>query len=68
MTEKKTKEQIIYEMCIDYRHDYGLRKLDTDPPWTAGLTEKDAMQLYKIMEDLYNTVLEPKMNEKDRPK
>lgn len=64
---KKTKEQIIYEMCLDYRHDYGLRKLDTDPPWTSGLTERDAKSLYKVMEDLYTTVLEPRMKEQGRP-
>ncbi len=50
-------------MCLDYRHDYGLRKLDTDPPWTSGMTEKDAKQLYAVMENLYNHIIEPRLRE-----
>lgn len=46
-------------MCLTYRHDYGLRKLDSDPPWTAGMTEQDAKMLYKTMEQIYNNDIEP---------
>ena len=55
----KTKEQIIYDMCMTYRHDYGLRKKDGEPNWTAGMTEQDAKMLYKTMEQIYNNNLEP---------
>lgn len=55
----KTKEEIIHDMCMTYRHDYGLRKLDTDPPWTAGMTEQDAKMLYKTMEQIYTNDIEP---------
>ena len=55
----KTKEEIIHDMCLTYRHDYGLRKLDTDPPWTAGMTEQDAKMLYKTMEQIYNHNIAP---------
>lgn len=55
----KTKEEIIHDMCLTYRHDYGLRKLDTDPPWTAGMTEQDAKMLYKTMEQIYTNDIEP---------
>jgi adenylate kinase family enzyme len=54
-----TKEQIIHDMCMTYRHDYGLRKTDNDPPWTSGMTEQDAKMLYKTMEQIYNNNIEP---------
>jgi hypothetical protein len=55
----KTKEQIIHDMCMTYRHDYGLRKTDGEPNWTAGMTEQDAKMLYKTMEQIYNNNIEP---------
>lgn len=50
-------------MCMTYRHDYGLRKLDTDPPWTSGMTESDAKMLYKTMEQIYINNIEPLLQE-----
>jgi len=64
----KSKEEVIRALCLDYRHDYGLRKEPNDPPWTSGMTDKDAESLYKVMEELYNTVLEPNMKAKNVPK
>ena len=55
----KEKEQIITDMCYSYRHDYGLRKQESDPSWTAGMTEQDAKMLYKTMEQIYNNNIEP---------
>ena len=55
----KTKEEIIHSMCMTYRHDYGLRKLPNDPPWTSGMTEEDAKMLYKTMEQIYNNDIHP---------
>lgn len=55
----KSKEEIIQSMCLTYRHDYGLRKLSTDPSWASGMTEEDAKSLYKIMEQLYNNDIKP---------
>jgi len=55
----KEKEQIITDMCYSYRHDYGLRKEEGEPPWTSGMTEKDAKMLYKTMEQIYNNNIEP---------
>jgi hypothetical protein len=64
----KTREQIITEMCYTYRHDYGLRKLPNDPPWTAGMTEQDAKMLYKTMEQIYTNNIEPNMEFKNASK
>lgn len=58
----KTKEEIIYDMCMTYRHDFGLRKSPNDPPWTAGMTEEDAKMLYKTMEQIYNNNIAPIMS------
>lgn len=55
----KTKEEIIHDMCMTYRHDFGLRKSPDDPPWLAGITEDDAKSLYKVMEQIYNNDIEP---------
>ena len=55
----KSKEEIIHDMCMTYRHDYGLRKLDNDPPWTSGMTENDAKMLYKTMEQIYDNDIFP---------
>jgi hypothetical protein len=57
------KEQIIYDMCMSYRHDYGLRKEINEPSWTAGMTEEDAKMLYKTMEQIYNNNIEPLLKE-----
>lgn len=55
----KSKEQIIHDMCMTYRHDYGLRKKSGEPSWTAGMTEEDAKMLYKTMEQIYNNDIAP---------
>jgi hypothetical protein len=58
-----TKEEIINNMCLTYRHDYGLRKNENDPPWTSGMTEQDAIMLYRTMEQIYNHNIEPLLKE-----
>lgn len=58
-----TKEEIIHDMCMTYRHDYGLRKLPGEPPWTSGMTAEDATMLYKTMEQIYTNNIEPLLKE-----
>lgn len=55
----KTKEQIITDMCYTYRHDYGLDKDPSDPPWVAGMTDVDRHGLYRTMEQLYEHHVKP---------
>ena len=52
-----TKEQVIHMMCLEYRHDFGLRKQPDDPSWEAGMTQKDAEILYSVMEFIYNEII-----------
>jgi hypothetical protein len=54
---KQTKEEIIHMMCLEYRHDFGLRKLDNSNPLESGMTEKDAKVLYTVMEFIYNELV-----------
>jgi hypothetical protein len=54
---KQTKEEIIHMMCLEYRHDFGLRKLDNSNPLESGMTEKDAKVLYIVMEFIYNELV-----------
>ena len=58
-----TKEEIIHDMCMTYRHDYGLRKDPNEPPWTAGMTAEDAKMLYKTMAQIYTNNIEPLLKE-----
>ncbi len=53
------KTKIIHDMCMTYRHDYGLRKEPDEPSWTSGMTEEDAKMLYKTMEQIYNNDIAP---------
>ena len=53
------KVKTIPDMCMTYRHDYGLRKQPGEPSWTAGMTEEDAKMLYKTMEQIYTNNIEP---------
>jgi hypothetical protein len=55
----KSKEEVIYSMCVLYRPDYEIRKNKGDPSWILGMTDFEAKMLYKIMESLYNDDLEP---------
>jgi hypothetical protein len=59
----QNKHEIINDMCMTYRHDYGLRKEQGDPSWTAGMTEDDAKMLYITMEQIYNNNIEPLLKE-----
>ena len=59
LTNMKTKEQIITDMCYTYRHDYGLRKEEGDKSFSSGMTQQEAIMLYKTMEQIYNNNIEP---------
>lgn len=61
----KTREQIITSMCLTYRHDYGLRKLDTDPPWFSGLTESESKFLWNQMAGIFDKDIAPYMDFKN---
>ena len=57
--DDKERTKTIHDMCMTYRHDYGLRKQPDEPSWTTGMTEEDAKMLYKTMEQIYTDNIEP---------
>lgn len=49
---KKTREQVILNMCYTWRHDYGL---DKEPgSLSSGMTEGERKVLYESMAQLYD--------------
>lgn len=57
--DKKTKHQIIVDMCYCMRHDYGIVK--TEDGLDSGMTPKEREALYSEMKEVYNTCIEPYM-------
>ena len=59
----KTREEFITDMCLTYRHDYGLIKEPGDPSWTSGMTIEDRKKLWLVMSQIYDNNIEPLMKE-----
>lgn len=59
----KSKEEIIHDMCMTYRHDYGLTKNENDTLWVAGMTDTEREGLYRTMEQIYNNNVLPLIND-----
>ena len=56
-------------MCYTYRHDYGLNRRDDDPPWVAGMTQKEREGLWRTMAQIFDNNIAPHMEIKnDTPK
>lgn len=55
----KEKEKIIMDMCITYRHDFGLTRDPSDPPWVAGMTPDERKGLVATMTQIFNNNIEP---------
>lgn len=53
------KDKLIYDMCMTYRHDFGLHKDPDDPPWVAGLTPIERKALIITMEQIFKHNIEP---------
>lgn len=58
-----TREQVIYEMCMTFRHDYGLRISEDDRMYTlmSGMTEPEAKALFNDMSQIFDNVIAPRM-------
>jgi len=56
-----SREQIITDMCITYRHDYGLDRKPEDPPWIAGMTPNERKGLWNTMAQIYDNNIAPNM-------
>ena len=57
------REQIINNMCMTFRHDYGLRISEDDRMYTlmSGMTESEAKALYDNMAQIFDNDIAPYM-------
>ena len=60
----KTREEIINNMCMTFRHDYGLRISEDDRMYTlnSGMTEREAQALYNYMAQIFDNDIAPYMD------
>lgn len=71
----KTRNEIVTQMCYTWRHDYGIvktneRKYDTDysDMLTSGMYQSERDVLRKQMEQIYDNVFAPLLEENnERP-
>jgi len=64
----ESREKTIHNMCMTYRHDYGLTKPEGDPSnigyaLSAGMTQKEQLALYRQMEQIYQNDILPVLNQ-----
>jgi hypothetical protein len=52
----KTREEIINNMCMTFRHDYGLEISEDDRMYTlmSGMTKQESEALYRNMEQVFD--------------
>lgn len=57
----KTREEIINNMCMTFRHDYGLRISEDDRMYTlmSGVTEREAQELFNTMAQIFDNDIAP---------
>ena len=57
----KTREEIINNMCMTFRHDYGLRISEDDRMYTlmSGMTEREAQALFNTMAQIFDNDIAP---------
>ena len=66
--DSNNREQIILEMCLSYRPDYGLDKDPTAPSWCAGMTPEERTGLYITMSQLYDDNIAPLLKVAKKPR
>ena len=60
----KTREEIINNMCLTFRHDYGLVISEDDRMYTlmSGMTEREREALYRDMSQIFDNDIAPYMD------
>jgi hypothetical protein len=58
-----TREQIITNMCLTFRHDYGLEISEDDRMYTlmSGMTRSEREALYRDMAQIFDNDIAPHM-------
>jgi hypothetical protein len=68
MTNKEQRRlQIINDMCMTFRHDYGLVLSEDDKMYTlmSGMTERERKSLFNDMAQIFDHHIEPILQERD---
>ena len=62
-----TREQIIFSMCMTYRHDYELTISDEDKMYTlnSGVTETERKAIWNQMAQIFDNDISPYMEFKN---
>ena len=62
-----TREEIIHNMCMTFRHDYGLEISQDDRKYTlnSGLTKLEQQALYSSMSQIFDNDIAPYMELKE---
>ncbi len=57
----KTREEIINNMCMTFRHDYGLEISEDDRMYTlmSGMTKQEREALYRDMAQIFDNDIAP---------
>jgi len=60
-----TREQIINNMCLTFRHDYGLEISEDDRMYTlmSGMTKQEREALYRDMAQIFDNDIAPLLEE-----
>ena len=58
---KKTREDIINDMCFTYRHDYGLDKREGAYAFESGMTDIERKGLWNQMAQIFDNDIAPYM-------
>lgn len=60
----KSREEIINNMCMTYRHDYGLEINEADRHLTfmSGMTRSERVVLFNTMAQIYDNDIAPLLN------
>lgn len=57
-----SKSKIVHDMCLTWRHDYGLTRMEHDGPGgliTAGMTDAERQLLYRHMAQIFDNDVRP---------
>jgi hypothetical protein len=60
------REEIISNMCLTYRHDYGLNKHPDDPEWVAGMTANQRKMLWETMAQIFDNDIAPLLEKRNK--
>lgn len=61
----KTREEIIHAMCITYRHDYGLTKIE-ECNISCGVTIEEKTRIWNTMAQIFDNDIQPILTELEK--